>query len=443
MNEANPFETQSPLKSYLSIAMPVVFSMVISVIYNIADTYFIAQTQSTQLVAGVSLCAPVFTILMAFGNIYGQGGTSLLSRLYGQQKIEDARRVSSFCFYIALLTGIVIGLLAIIFHSPLLYLLGADSETYSYAAPYFITMCAGAPFLVLSFIHMNLLRCEGMASYATIGSVSGLLVNIILDPILILICGMGAFGAALASVIGYVCSDCFYLIIVLKKSRLISVNPSLIRIPGEYISQVFGVGISAAVSNWMSSICLIITNHFLLTYGNDQIAAMGIAQKVMMIVLLIATGLVFGSAPIVGYFYGGKQFDRLKSLLLLVIKIAGGVTLLLSVILFAAARPIIAMFLNDAAVISAGVLMIRFQLITMIFAVAVLIFTVCFQAAGMGMEALIVSICRQGVIFLIVIFITSALFGYMGVITAQAITDVITVLLTGLIFYRRLYSRLK
>jgi len=442
MEEKNIFEQDSILKTYFTIATPLTIGMVISVVYNVADTFFIAQTQNTNLVAGVSLCAPVFMILMAFGNIYGQGGSSLLSRLYGKQDLQGTRSVSSFCFYLAILTGIIAGVLMLIFHKPLLYAMGANESSYQYAYQYFMVMAVGAPLVVENFIHMNLLRSEGMSKEATIGSVSGLLVNIILDPIFILGLGMGAFGAALASVIGYVFSDTYCFILVLKKSKILSVKFSEVKIPGDYVKQIMGVGISAAVVNIMSSICLIIINQFLEPYGNEQIAAMGIAQKVSMIILLVLTGMSFGCAPIVGYFYGGKKYDRLKKLLKMVISIVCGTAIVMTLILMALATPAIKLFMEDATIVSAGALMLRLQIATMFLGAVVMIITICFQASGLAKEALFVSLLRQGIVFLAVIFVASRMFGYMGVLSSQIVADVISAIIAGTLFYVNFYKKL-
>ena len=205
MENQNLFEQGSIRKTYLTLALPVTLSMVLSVVYNVADTYFIARTQDTSLVAAVSLCAPVFTLLMAFGNIFGQGGTSLISRLFGKKDMDGTRRVSSFCFWAALAVGAILGGAMLLFQGPLLRLLGADEDTLRYARDYYVTLAAGGPLIVVNFIHMNLLRAEGMSRESMLGSASGLLVNIILDPIFISGLGWGAFGAAFASVIGYLC----------------------------------------------------------------------------------------------------------------------------------------------------------------------------------------------------------------------------------------------
>ena len=226
------FDTKHLYRSYFKMAFPMVLALVVTLVYNLADTFFIAQTNDTDLIAGVSLCAPVFTALMAFGNIFGQGGSSLISRLLGGQDTEGAKRVSSFCFYIALATGVVLAVLMTVFNRPLLTLLGADADMMPHAFQYYIVLVICAPIIVLSFIHSNLVRCEGMAAESMIGTVLGAVINIILDPILISVVDMGAMGAAVATVIGYFCSVLYFLWLLRKKSRCLSVNPVLCHISG-------------------------------------------------------------------------------------------------------------------------------------------------------------------------------------------------------------------
>ena len=172
-------------KAYLRLSLPLVFSMAVTLIYNLADTYFVARSNDTNIVAGVSLGMPLFTLLMAFGNIFGQGGSSLISRLLGQKDDEGVRRVSSFCFYITVIAGLVIAAAMLAFRVPLLYVLGASEETFVHASNYYIYLALGAPFIMVSFIHSNLLRAEGMSKESMAGTVLGAVVNIILDPIFI------------------------------------------------------------------------------------------------------------------------------------------------------------------------------------------------------------------------------------------------------------------
>lgn len=298
------FDTNHLYRNYFKMAFPVVFGLVVTLIYNLADTFFVAQTNDTNLIAGVSLCSPVFTALMAFGNIYGQGGSSLISRLLGQNNVNSVKCVSSFCFYIAIATGFILAIILSVLHKPILIMLGADSATLPHAFDYYIILAVCAPVIVLSFIHSNLMRCEGMSTESMIGTILGAVINIILDPILISVVGMGAMGAAVATVMGYFCSVLYFLWLLHKKSKCLSVKLSHCHIKSSEFRQIFGVGTAAALSNLMQSLCIIVVNQFLLLYGNDKIATMGIVLKIIMIAQLILTGFSFGGIPMFGYLYG-------------------------------------------------------------------------------------------------------------------------------------------
>lgn len=422
----NVFDLNNIKKTYLKMAMPVVLGMVVSLVYNLADTFFIAQTGDTNLVAGVSLCAPVFTALMAFGNIYGQGGSSLISRLLGEDDIEGTKRVSSFCFYIAIATGLVLMVLMLIGCDPLLNVLGANEDTFQYAKEYYLVLAVGAPMTVLSFIHSNLVRCEGMATESMLGSVFGTIVNIILDPILISVFNMGAFGAAVATIIGYTCSDIFFLFVLHAKSKILSVDIKKCHVDSRELQQIMGVGFTAAITNLMSSLTTIVLNQSLLPYGTESIAAMGIVLKVNMIAQLILTGFAFGGVPLFGYVYGSKNFAKMKELLRFALIFLCGLSVVLTVILFAFAPSFISVFMGEASIITMGSEMLRYQVISTVFVAIVLLMTVVFQATGKVRPALIMSLSRQGVVFIVVLLACSYLFGYTGVIMSQAVADIIS-----------------
>lgn len=430
------FDTEHLYRSYFKLSAPIVLSMVISLVYNLADTFFIAQTGSTALIAGVSVCSPVFTALMAFGNIYGQGGSSLISRLLGQKDEEGTKNVSAFSFYAALLTGVLLAVLMLLFRTPMLTILGADGETLPHAIQYYTVLAVGAPIIVLSFIHSNLVRCEGMATQSMIGSILGTVVNIILDPILISGFGMGAFGAAVATIIGYLCNVLYFLWILHRCSRALSVSPKRVFISASAVGQIFGIGITAALSNLMQSLSVIMINQFLLPYGSDRIAAMGIVMKVSMIVVLILTGFSFGGVPLYGYLFGAGQKEELRKLLRFCLSFLSALALVLTVVIFLGASPIMGVFVQDSSIIALGTQMLRWQVITSVFAGIVLLLTVLFQATGQVLPSFFLSISRQGVIFLLVLWLCTALFQYTGILVAQAVADVISALFALLLLRR-------
>lgn len=427
-------------KAYIRLSLPLVFSMVVTLIYNLADTYFVAQTNDTNIVAGVSLGMPVFTLLMAFGNIFGQGGGSLISRLLGQKDEQGVHHVSSFCFYIAVCLGMIIAIVMLILRIPLLYVIGASAETFTHASNYYIYLAIGAPAVMLSFIHSNFLRSEGMSKESMMGTILGAVVNIVLDPVFISILGLGASGAAIATVIGYVFSDIFFIYIVVKKSKILSINPKDINIPAKFMRQILGIGIPAAIVNLMQSVNVVLMNQFLLPFGNDKIAAMGIVLKVNMIALLLLTGFAFGGQPLFGYYYGANDKKRLSELLHFCAWFISMIALILTAIIFLAAPFLMKCFMKNESIINDGTVMLRWQVITMICVGIVLLMTIIFQSMGKVAGSFILSISRQGIIFLVTLVIAYNTLGYMGIIISQATADLLTAVIAVILFKNQLYK---
>lgn len=435
------FDTNHLTKTYFKMAVPVVMGLVVTLLYNLADTFFIGRTGNTSLVAGVSLCSPVFTTIMAFGNIYGQGGSSLISRVLGKHDKEHSQCISSFCFYIALFTGIILGVLMLLLQEPLLYRIGASDDTLAFARSYFVILAIGAPFIILSFIHSNLLRCEGLSTQSMTGSILGTVINIVLDPILISECNMGAEGAAIATVIGYAITDLYFVFIVKSKSHWLSIDPHHCRISKSYIQQILGVGMTAAITNLMQSLCIIAMNQFLLPYGSDRIAAMGIVLKVNMISQLVLTGFSFGAVPVFGYLYGSKHDVKLRELLTYCLKFLCALAFVLTVLIYAAAPWLMEMMMDNASIVADGTIMLRWQAAGSVFASIVLLFTCFFQAVGKIIPAFFLSISRQGALFFLIIIVFVKFFGYQGILISQAIADVISAALALILYWSIFHYR--
>lgn len=427
--EKKLFDTGHLYKTYFAQAIPLVLSMTVTMIYNLADTYFIAQTGNTLLVAGVSLCAPVFTLLMAFGNIYAQGGSSLISRLFGMNDRPSVGRVSSFCFYLAIFTGIVIGALMLLFRQPALHILGASRDTMAYASEYYVTLAFGSPVLIVNYIHANMLRSEGKATESMIGTIGGAVINIVLDPIFISVLGMGAFGAALATVIGYLASVLYFLFIVLKSRGSLSVNFFSKKVSASEIRQILSVGITAAITNLASSVTVIVMNQYLAPLGDEKIAALGIVLKVVTVATLVLVGFSFGGVPMFGYLFGAGDFASFKKLLRFCTFFIAGLGLAISIVVFLAASPLIRVFLDTASIVPDGTLMLRWQISGLVFASIVLLYTCVFQATGKALPALVLSLSRQGLVFLGIFFALTLIFGYQGFLASQAAADLVSAVL--------------
>lgn len=420
------FESAFVPKAYMKLALPVVLSMMVSLVYNMVDTYFIALTGKQELVAGVSLAAPIFTLMIAFGDIFGLGGSSLISRLFGEKREEEAKRASAFCLWAAIGFGIFVTIVLLVFRTPILKLLGTDAATFEYAGEYYTWIAVGAASIILGLVPSNILRTEGLAMQAMAGSILGSIVNIILDPVFIFGLGQGAAGAAMATVIGNVIADVYYIYVMNKKAKRLSVSLKEIKIPGTMIRDILVIGIPASITNLMQSIMIMITNHYLIAYGTDKVAAMGIALKANMISAFILVGFAFGGQPLVGYNYGARNKKRLKEILRFAYLFETGLALVFTISISVFAPAIIKIFMNQSDIITNGAMMLRFQQLGMVFMAVTLVSTCVCQSVGSAAGAFALSISRQGVLYAISLMVLNAIFGYTGIIATQACADVLT-----------------
>ena len=423
-------------RAYFKMALPVVLSMLVSLVYNMVDTWFIAQTQNTALVAGVSLCAPMFTLMVAMGDIFGLGGSSLISRLLGQGEEKRVRHVSAFCSYGAIVWGVLVGALMLIFRQPILHLLGASSDTMDSAMAYYSYLALGAPAIIFTLVPSNILRTEGMAVASMVGSITGALVNMILDPIFIFGLNMGAGGAALATVLSNVVSAALLMVLLVAKSQRLSMRLGDCPVQRTELREILVIGVPASITNLMQSFAMTLTNRFLLPYGTENVAALGIALKVNMIVMLIMVGFAFGAQPLLGYNYGANNRERLRGILKFDVLVQLVFSVVMTVVFLIFAPQIIRIFMSDGGVMQAGSRILRCMVITMPLMGIILVCTTLFQAAGKAMPAFLLSISRQGVALLLCMVVLSAVFGFYGVILAQAAADVASVILALVLLKR-------
>lgn len=422
------FETTPVPKAFLTLAVPVVLSKIVSMIYNMADTYFIARTGDSDLVAGVSLCAPVFLLMISLGDLFGLGGSSVMSRLFGQQKDEEGKRVSGFTFYGAIAAGIVVAALMLLFRSPILHMLGAKGSVFDYASEYYIWIALGAPFIILTLIPANQLRTEGLANIAMIGSIAGSIVNIILDPVFIFGLGLGAGGAAIATVLGNVATDAIFVFCIRRKSKKLTVDPRLSRVDLATVGAVLAIGLPSSLNNLMNSFGTAVLNRSLIAYGSDKVASMGIAGKVNMLVAMVMIAFAFGAQALIGYNYGAGNKSRLREvirfdlLVQMIIAVAGGAVLMI------AAPQMLRIFMDDPSIVEHGALMLRRMILGLPFTGVFLVCSTLFMSAGKSLPTLLMSLSRQGIIFVAALFVLSRLFGYEGVILAQPASDLLSAL---------------
>lgn len=436
LKNVDVFEKDRVSVAVFKLAVPTVLSMIVSVFYNMVDTFFVGRINDPDQVAAVSVVTPVFLFFMAIGNIFGIGGSSFLSRALGEKKVEKAKHISSFCFYAGIVAGIISGVLMFRFMHPILKAVGTSDNTYGYAYEYLSCIAYGGPFIVISCAFTNLIRGEGASKSSMLGMMAGTIANIILDPFFILpqFLGMGVKGAAIATVIGNIVSIAFYMFHVCSKNSVLSINPKMFKIEDGILLGVVAIGLPASLTNILMSLSNIIMNKLLAGYGDIPIAAMGIAMKANMLVIFVQMGLAMGIQPLVGYNYGAKNFKRMKAVMkfsILVDVIAG---FSLALVYFIFTKQIVGVFMENEAVIAVGITMLRALMISSPIIGIMFILNFTFQAMGKAIPSFALALSRQGFIFLPLIFILRHFMGLSGIILTQPIADGCAIIIALVMF---------
>ncbi|MFA6857709.1 MAG: MATE family efflux transporter [Treponema sp.] len=435
------FEKDPVPKAVFKLAVPTVISMLVTVLYNMVDTFFVGQTGDPNQVAAVSVATPVFLLLMAVGNMFGVGGSTFLSRALGEKNYDKVSHISSFCFYGGIAAGIAGGAVFLLFAAPIMTASGASHNTLRYACTYLQYIAWGAPAIVLSSAFSNLVRGEGSAKISMNGMMLGTIANIILDPVFILheisfgpvhICllGMGVVGAAIATVIGNILTVAYYLVYILKGTSLLSLHLSDFMTGCGILTGVIAIGLPASINNILMSTSNIILNKFLASYGDTAIASMGIAMKANMLVVFIQLGLAMGSQPLIGYNYGSRNFKRMKSVMrfTMICNIIAGTTLTAVYLVFT--NQIVGIFIHNKEVIEQGVPMLRALMLSAPVLGIMFVFEFTFQALGKAVPTLVLSISRQGFVFIPMLFIGRLFAGLNGIIFAQPVADIFAVFIS-------------
>lgn len=432
-NNRKLFEDAPVGKAVAVMAVPTMISMLVVVIYNMADTFFIGQTGDPMQVAAVSLATPVFMVFMALGNLFGIGGSSAISRALGERKTDRARNISSFCCYGSLGLGIFMALVFLTGMNGILKLIGASENTVGYARNYLSYIAFGGPFIMFGTAFGNILRGEGASKESMIGNMIGTVTNIVLDPVMILVFRWGVAGAAIATVIGNMAASAYYLQYFLRKKSSLSIRFKDFRMGDRIAVSVASIGIPASLNNILMSCANIVLNHVLAGYGDTPVAAMGVAMKANMLVVLLQIGLCAGIQPLIGYNYGAGNKKRLMKVFWFTGACAVVMGTLLTVFMVIAREGIIQAFINDEAVIDYGIQMvIALQISGPVIGILFLCINVL-QGMGKALPSLILTICRQGLIFIPLVFLLNGLFGLEGVIYAQPGADFVSIVLASLI----------
>ncbi len=444
--KAELFERMPIPKAVLTLSVPTILSSLVMVLYNLADTYFVGMLRDPIQNSAVTLAAPVLLAFNAVNNLFGVGSSSMMSRALGAKDYDTVRRSSAFGFYCALISGVLFSILATAFRSPLLVLLGADAETTQATMEYlrWTVTCGAAP-AILNVVMAYLVRSEGATLHASIGSMSGCALNIVLDPIFILPWGlnMGAAGAGLATFLSN-CVACLYFFVLLFARRgktYVCLQPAMARPRKELVKGVFGVGIPASIQNLLNVTGMTVLNNFTAVSGPDAIAAMGISYKINMIPMYITMGISQGLMPLVSYNYGSGNVPRLKKAVLFAEKISLSFMAVVSVSYFFASGTLIGLFMKTEAVVAYGSQFLRCMCIAQPFLCLDFLAVGVFQACGLGQYALLFAILRKIVLEIPALYILNYFVPLYGLACAQTVAEVVLAA-AAVVILLRLFRRM-
>lgn len=428
MEKSVLFEQMPVPQAARRLMIPTILSSLVMVIYSMADTYFVGRLNNPIENSAVTLAAPVLLAFNAVNNLFGVGSSSMMSRALGEKDFDKVRKSSAFGFYCALFCGVAMSLLCTVFFRPLLFLLGAEEATLASTAAYMRwTVLFGAAPSILNVVMAYMVRSEGAALHASIGTMSGCVLNMILDPVFIMPWGldMGASGAGCATFVSN-CVACLYFFVLLyvkRKSTYVSVRPKDFRLQREIVSGVCGVGIPASIQNLLNVTGMTILNNFAAAYGPDAVAAIGIVQKIYMVPMQVAMGSSQGVMPLVGYSYSAKNYKRMKETVFFIAKVMVPIMVASSIFCYFRSEWLVSLFMRKEEIVSYGGGFLRADSLAMTFLAIDFLAVGVFQAIGMGKKSLVFAVLRKIVFEIPALIVLNKLFGVYGIAYAAFVAE--------------------
>ncbi len=430
--------TETPVKKLiLKLAFPTMVSMMITSVYNMADTYFVAHigqdAAATSATAAVGIAFPLMAVIQAFGFMFGHGSGNFISRALGRKDMKDAEAMAATGFFSALFAGCMICLTGLLFLTPLVRLLGATKTIEPYAVEYVRFILIGAPWMTASLVLNNQLRFQGNAMFAMIGIGTGGLLNIALDPLFIFVFGMGISGAALATIISQLVSFAL-LFLGTRKSDNLNIRLRNFSPNGRYYLEILKGGSPSLFRQGIGSVSTACLNIACGAFGDPAIAAMSIVSRVMTFAASLVIGFGQGFQPVCGFNYGAKKYGRVREGYAFCVKYSTIFLLFASAALIAFAPTVMTLFrADDAAVVKTGALALRLQAVTLPLIGMITIANMMMQTLAQTMRASLVALARQGIFFIPLILLLPVFFGLLGVQLAQPISDVLSFALAFLL----------
>lgn len=433
--EKEIFETLSVPKAVAALALPTIISQLVTMIYNMADTFFVGQIGNYHMTAAVSLVYPAYTLLGALANLFGIGGGSLISRMLGGGRDDEVKNVSSFSLYGSIIVTVLYSVFCLIFMEPFMRFLGASDDTIGFASNYtfWIIVIGGLP-TVLGLMLAHLLRSEGHAAQASFGMMLGGILNVILDPIFIFIFDMNVIGAAVATTLSNCISMLYFLweFSRLKGQTAMSLHPRFFG--WRYIIDVFSVGLPSAIGTTLACVSNMMIVKLASGYGDVPVAAFGIVKKLDMFPLNICMGLCQGFMPLVGYNFAAKNYKRMRQVVSFS-RIMGVIISAFFVALFLIFAPVLlSTFIRESETAALGTVFLRIACLAVPLTTVNFFVSYTLQAMGKGKESLLLSSCRQGIVNIPLLFLMNFIFGMYGIIWTQLLAEISTLAFSFFIY---------
>ena len=436
MSSEQLFKNETVGKLILKTSIPSVLIIIIMMLYNMADIFFIGQTGDAMQVAAVSIAGPIMSILSGLGTLVGAGGCAAIATQLGKGDTKLAKSMSSFCGWFAIGLGIIFAVIILLFMSPILRLSGASENTFEYVRSYLSIIASGAPIIIFASVMANTVRAQGAVKESMIGNMLGNFINIALDPIFISVLGLGVTGAAIATIIGNVAAVTYFLVFMFGKKSELSINPRYFTFKPEVSLKVISLGLPTAFGIILMSVSSIIRNNVAVGYGDNVIAALGVAGRVAMIVSMIQMGISMGVQPAIAYNFGAGLFKRMNDLLKRTALSTVVIGTVLTVIIFLGRSAMVSFFLNNDEVTQLGQHIVALSMITgPIFGISHLC-TTFLQSTNKASMATFASLLRQGIFLLPLTFIFNGIFGLEGFLWSAVVADIMSTIVNAILFTR-------
>ena len=428
------FRTMPVPQAVRTMAVPAVISQLIVLIYNLADTYFIGQTNNPAMVAGVSLILPVFNLTLAFGGLFGIGGGALIPKLLALHDKEEASRVAADCLRLGALIALVFSTVMLLFMKQILYALGAADTTYAHARIYvlMVLVVGGVP-TVLHNVLSNLIRSIGLSREAGVAVALGGVLNIFLDPLFMFVLlprGNEVLGVGIATLLSNIISCCYCLVIYFKKQNVVHPSLSLPAPRRDSRRAVIAVGIPGSVGTLLFDIDYMVLDKLVSGYGDTALAAIGIVLKAERFPQQVGIGLCQGMVPLIAYSYALGDYPRIRKIMTATLK-AGLAVALLSVTVYELfTRQIIWLFIRDAETIAIGTGFLRVRSVAAVIMFFCFFVVFLYQGLGDGRRSLLLAVIRWAGLNIPMLYLLNRFFGMYGLVWAQVVSDVLTVIIS-------------